>query len=173
MMKKMFPLLMTFLSGCMTTPEKVTPVQNFQIDRYLGKWYEIARLDHRSERDLSNVTAEYLRKKDQGVQVINRGYHEKKNQWKQIIGRAYFASAPDIGFLKVSFFRPFYGAYIVFELDEKNYQYALVCGPSKNYLWLLARTPTLDDAVKSTLIAKAKALGFPTDSLVLPTHSHR
>ena len=155
----------------MTIPAKVTPVQNFQIDKYLGKWYEIARLDHRFERDLSNVSAEYLSKKDKGIQVINRGYNEKSKQWKEIIGRAYFASAPDIGFLKVSFFRPFYGAYIIFELDQKNYQYALVSGPSKNYLWILARTPTLDDAVKSSLIAKAKSLGFDTDSLVFPSHN--
>ena len=100
----------------------------------------------------------------------NRGYSAKENKWKEAVGKAYFVTEPDQGFLKVSFFGPFYGSYIVFELDHENYQYSLVCGPDRSYLWILSRTPRMKTEVKNRLITKAAALGFDTSSLINVTH---
>jgi apolipoprotein D and lipocalin family protein len=156
------------LAGCVGAPEGVKPVQGFELNRYLGRWYEIARLDHSFERGLSHVTADYSLREKGGVRVLNRGYSEKTKEWKAAEGRAYFVKSPDQGFLKVSFFRPFYGSYVVFELDQKNYQYAIISGPNKSYLWILARKPELDPELKQKLISRAAALGFDTSKLVFP-----
>ena len=159
----LFSLL--FLTGCVGIPENVTPVDHFSAERYLGTWYEIARLDHSFERGLVRVTANYSLRDDGGVRVLNRGYSEKEGAWKESEGKAYFVQGTDRGYLKVSFFGPFYGSYIVFELDHANYQYAAVSGPDKSYLWILARTPQMEDALKNSLVAKAAALGFDTGKL--------
>jgi len=158
------------VSGCVGIPENVKPVENFELDRYLGRWYEIARLDHSFERGLSRVTAVYSMRDDGGVKVINRGYSETKNHWEEAEGKAYFVRESDIGYLKVSFFGPFYGAYVIFELDHQNYQYSLVSGPDKSYLWILARSPNISEDIRERLIAKATALGFDTDNLIYPEH---
>jgi len=158
------------MTGCTGIPENVKPVENFQLGKYLGKWYEIARLDHSFERGLTKVTANYSSREDGGVQVINQGYSASEDKWKKAEGKAYFVDRSDQGYLKVSFFGPFYGSYIVFELDHENYQYALVCGPDKSYLWILARNPELDEKTKENLIAKAKALGFDTSKLIRVRH---
>lgn len=163
-------ILTLALSGCVEVPSGITPVGNFEINRYLGKWYEIARLDHSFERGLTRVTANYTLQEDGGVKVLNRGYSKKEGEWKEAEGKAYFVQSTDRGFLKVSFFGPFYGAYIVFELDHENYQYALVCGPDKSYLWLLARTKELDRDLTLKLIAKADELGFDTSNLIFVEH---
>ena len=143
MMKKIIPLLsaLLFLSACLGMPKSVAPVQNFQLNNYLGKWYEIARLDHRFERGLQQVTAEYQLKQDGSVSVTNRGFDTRRNVWKQSVGKAKFVDQRDEGYLKVSFFGPFYGSYVVFELDQ-NYQFAFVSGPDTSYLWLLSRQKT-------------------------------
>lgn len=162
-------LLSTFaaiITGCTSIPANVKPVENFELQRYLGHWYEIARLDHSFERGLTKVTADYSMRSDGGVRVLNRGFSAKKDAWKEAEGKAYFVAGSDRGFLKVSFFGPFYGSYIVFELDHQSYQYALVCGPDKSYLWLLAREPKIDADLEKSLIGKAKTLGFDTDRLI-------
>lgn len=158
------------LTACTGVPDKVQPVQNFDLQKYLGKWYEVARLDHSFERGLSQVSAEYSLREDGGVKVVNRGYNDEKKEWKEAIGKAFFVGAADQGHLKVSFFGPFYGSYIVFDLDQAGYQYALISGPDKSYLWILARNPQLDPAVTTRLIAKAKDAGFDTDKLIFPKH---
>ena len=147
-MRKIIFALIFLLTGCVSVPENIKPVDNFNIERYLGKWYEIARLDHSFERGLTSVSAEYSLRPDGGVKVINRGYSKKENKWKDIEGKGYFVNRKDIGFLKVSFFGPFYGSYIVFDLDREHYSYALVCGPDKSYLWLLSRSPRIADDLK-------------------------
>ncbi|MGF1687823.1 lipocalin family protein [Photobacterium japonica] len=167
-MKKLFFLFsLLWLTGCTGMPDTVTPVSNFELNRYLGKWYEIARLDHSFERGLTQVTAEYSLRDDGGVRVINRGFSAEENAWQQAEGKAYFVNGADEGYLKVSFFGPFYGAYVVFELDHEGYQYAFVSGPSTEYLWLLARTPTVDPTVMEKFVSMAKARGFDTDALIV------
>jgi apolipoprotein D and lipocalin family protein len=169
-MKKIILLMICLLTGCVGIPENVKPVDNFKLEKYLGKWYEIARLDHSFEKGLSRVTAEYGLRSDGGVKVINRGYSAKDNKWKEAAGKAYFVKGPDQGFLKVSFFGPFYGSYVIFALDYENYQYALVSGPDKSYLWLLARNPKMNEDIKNALIAKAKTAGFDTGKLLFVNH---
>ena len=170
MLKNITMIFILFLAGCVSVPENVRPVENFSLNDYLGKWYEIARLDHSFERGLTRVSAEYTLRDDGGVKVVNRGYSAKEGKWKDIEGKAYFVQSPDQGYLKVSFFGPFYGSYIVFELDHGQYQYALVSGPDTSYLWILARTPTMDEGMKQSLIAKAASLGFDTGSLIFVEH---
>jgi len=163
-------LCVLLLAGCVNVPENVKPVGDFRLTNYLGTWYEIARLDHSFEKGLTRVTAEYSLRADGGVKVVNRGYSEKDRQWREVEGKAYFVQAPDQGFLKVSFFGPFYGSYIVFDLDHAQYQYALVSGPNTSYLWILARRPKMDDALTKKLVAKAAALGFDTSALIFVEH---
>jgi apolipoprotein D and lipocalin family protein len=158
--------LSLLLAGCVSRPADITPVDNFNTARYLGKWYEIARMDHSFERGLSRVSAEYSLRDDGGLKVVNRGYRQADAIWKEAVGKAYFVGAPDQGFLKVSFFGPFYGAYVVFDLDRDNYSYSMISGPDKSYFWLLSRTPTMDEPTKKRLLAKAQALGFDTARLI-------
>nr|WP_202943551.1 lipocalin family protein [Syntrophus aciditrophicus] len=157
MMRKIFTALFIFLLvSCVGIPENITPVDNFNLEKYLGKWYEIARLDHSFERGLSKVTAEYTLRSDGGVKVLNRGYSDIEKKWKEAEGKAYFVQESDRGYLKVSFFGPFYGSYVVFEIDEVNYQYSLVCGPDRSYLWILSRNPAMPEELKAKLVDKAK-----------------
>ncbi|MBN2235425.1 MAG: lipocalin family protein, partial [Opitutales bacterium] len=134
-------------SGCVRLPDGIEPISGFEQERYLGKWYEIARLDHSFERGLHQVTAEYSMRKDGGIRVINRGWSSDTREWKEAEGRAYAVKGPETGFLKVSFFGPFYGSYVIFEMDLQDYQYAFVSGPNRSYLWLLARQPDPDKAL--------------------------
>ncbi|MDD4019035.1 MAG: lipocalin family protein [Kiritimatiellae bacterium] len=169
-MKKGLALLALLMTGCVGIPKNVKPVDHFKADKYLGKWYEIARLDHSFERGLTRVSAEYSLRDDGGIRVLNRGYSAGEGVWKEAEGKAYFVKGRDLGYLKVSFFGPFYGSYVVFELDRLNYQYSLVCGPNKSYLWILARGPKMDDSIKAALVAKASALGFDTSKLIFVDH---
>ncbi len=163
-------LLCLCLPGCLGMPAGVKPVDDFELKKYLGKWYEIARLDHSFERGLSKVTADYSLRDDGGVQVINRGFSKEKNAWKEAEGKAYFVGEQDQGYLKVSFFGPFYGSYVVFELDKQDYQYAFIAGPDKSYLWFLSRTPSVSDELYAEFIDRARQLGFDTDSVIRVEH---
>ncbi|WP_145542946.1 outer membrane lipoprotein Blc [Yersinia frederiksenii] len=164
---KLSVLIAALLSvACSVTPPKdVKIVDNFQLPRYLGTWYEIARLDHSFERGLDHVTANYSLRDDGGVKVVNRGYNVKKQQWQESIGKAYFIGSPQQASLKVSFFGPFYGGYNVIDLDD-GYQHALIAGPNRDYLWILSRTPTIDTHTKQRLVAVAQHYGFPVDKLI-------
>lgn len=155
------------LGGCLGMPDGVKPVSGFQLDRYLGKWYEIARLDHSFERGLEQVTAEYSLRENGSVKVVNRGYNTNKGEWDEAEGKAVFVGDDNTGYLKVSFFGPFYGSYVVFELDHQGYQYAFISGPDTSYLWLLARAPTVSDDVLDLFRTRAEALGFDLSELVL------
>jgi apolipoprotein D and lipocalin family protein len=159
-------LLASLLAGCTGIPTNVKPVANFKAEKYLGQWYEIARLDHSFEHGLTKVTAEYSLREDGGIRVLNRGYSAADQQWKEAEGKAYFVKAADLGYLKVSFFGPFYGSYIVIALDHENYGYSLVSGPTKSYLWLLARAPEINIETQVKLLSQAAALGFATNKLV-------
>lgn len=148
-----------------TPPKGVTVVENFDAKRYLGTWYEIARFDHSFERGLEQVTATYSTMPDGGIQVINRGYNPDRGMWQKSIGKAYFTGSPNRAALKVSFFGPFYGGYNVISLD-KNYQHALVCGPDRDYLWILSRTPTISNDVKQQMVDDAIRQGFNVEKLM-------
>ena len=163
-------ILMIFLAGCLGMPSTVTPVENFEINRYLGKWYEVARLDHSFERGLEQVTAEYSLRNDGGVSVVNRGYSVEDDEWQEAKGKAYFVDDKATGYLKVSFFGPFYGSYVVFELDKAGYEYAFVAGPDLSYLWLLSRKPQLSDEIIKRFESLSRELGFDTSKLIYVKH---
>ena len=165
-MKNALCLFLLSMCGCVQIPDGVTPVKGFAAQRYLGTWYELARLDHVFERGLTQVSATYSLNPDGSLRVVNRGFDPVQHRWKQAEGRAFFVSGTDVGQLKVSFFGPFYGGYNVVALDEREYSYALVCGNSRSYLWILAREPELPAAVMNALTEKAKTLGFDTAALI-------
>lgn len=162
--------LALLIGGCADIPEGVEPVEGFEIGRYLGRWYEIARLDHPFERGLSNITATYSRAEDGSLRVLNRGYDEKRQTWREAEGRAAFVKSPDVGRLKVSFFGPFYGGYNIIALDKQDYRYAMVAGNDRDYLWILSRTPQMDPAVQARLLEQAENLGFAVQALIYVRH---
>nr|BBJ02227.1 hypothetical protein YBY_00750 [Marinobacter nauticus] len=166
---KPFALLTTLLlllAGCTGLPKGIEPVTGFDQNRYLGTWYEIARLDHSFERGLSQVTAEYTLNDDGSIKVINRGYNEEKGEWKEAEGRAKFVGDSDVGHLKVSFFGPFYASYVVFGLDD-DYTTAYITGYNRNYLWLMSRTPEVSEEVLETFMERAEAEGFELGELIV------
>ncbi len=170
MRKLLFGIASLLLSGCMGMPQNVAPVEDFEVDKYLGEWFEIARLDHSFERGLDHVTASYFLRDDGGVTVKNRGYSIEKNVWKEAEGKAFFVNGQEDGFFKVSFFGPFYSSYVIFELDKENYQYAFVSGYNTSYLWLLSRTPTVDEEVRTKFIRRAREAGFDIEKLIFVQH---
>lgn len=161
------------LVSCEGMPKNATSVKNFNIEKYLGKWYEIARLDFKYERNLNNTTALYELNDDGSVKVTNRGYNYVENKWQEANGKAVFrgdAKREGSAELKVSFFGPFYGSYNVIALDE-NYQYALVVGNSTKYLWILSRTTTIPLEIKEAYLEQAKLLGYNNENLVWVEHN--
>ena len=166
-------ILLFSLAGCGGIPDGVEAVGDFDVKRYMGVWYEIARLDHSFERGLTGVSAAYSLNEDGSVKVVNRGFDPARKAWKEATGRAYFVEGPGRGMFRVSFFGPFYGGYNIIELDKKNYSHALVCGGVRSYLWILARKPVLDEAVTARLVKKARSLGFNTDALIFVDHARR
>jgi apolipoprotein D and lipocalin family protein len=166
---KPFALLTTLLlllTGCTGLPKGIEPVTGFDQHRYLGTWYEIARLDHSFERGLSQVTAEYTLNEDGSIKVINRGYNAEEGEWEEAEGRAKFVGDSDVGHLKVSFFGPFYASYVVFGLDD-DYTTAYITGYNRNYLWLMSRTPEVSEEVLETFRARAEAEGFELGELIV------
>ncbi|MGL6047741.1 MAG: lipocalin family protein [Vogesella sp.] len=154
------------LAACSTLPPQgIQPVSGFDVQRYSGQWYEIARLDHSFERGMSDVSARYTLQPDGSVAVLNRGYDTATGRWKQALGRALFNADPTTASLKVSFFGPFYGGYHVVALDPA-YRWAMVAGNDRSYLWLLARERSLPEAVTVPLLQQARALGFDTSQLI-------
>ena len=171
-MKKFLVLIFILqLTGCLGLPDGVKPVTDFKLNHYLGTWYEIARLDHSFERGLSHVTAEYSFRKGGGIHVLNRGFSTSNQEWKEAIGKAFFVNDASEGYLKVSFFGPFYGAYNIIALDEQDYQWSLVAGPNTDYLWILSRSPVLEPVVLEQLLAQARSLGFDTEALIFVKHN--
>jgi apolipoprotein D and lipocalin family protein len=163
-------LALAVSAGCTGKPEGVEPVRPFDVRRYTGEWFEIMRLDHSFERGLTNVTATYTPRDDGSLGVRNRGFDRKACRWKEANGRAVFQGARDTASLSVTFFWPFAGGYHVVALDQRDYGWALVSGPSRNYLWILARRPDLPADVRSRLVDQARGLGFPVDDLILVDH---
>lgn len=167
-----FLLIGCLLSACgMGTPEGIEVVDRVEPNKYIGKWYEIARLDHSFERGLDQVTATYSLRNDGGIKVINRGYNPHKKEWEEAEGKAYFVEPQNAdgtypGKLKVSFFGPFYGAYNIIALDKPGYDYVMLTGPDRSYFWILSRTPHLPDATQKQLVDQAQSLGFDTGKFI-------
>jgi len=159
-----------FLIGCTGIPKGITPVDQFDLQQYLGKWYEVARLDHRFERGLQDVTADYSVADNGLVQVKNRGFNAAESKWSEAIGKARFKSDPETGHLLVSFFGPFYASYVIFELDD--YSQAYIVGNSRKFLWLLSRTPDISDTDKEKFLQKTRELDFDTSELIWVEHSN-
>ena len=160
-------VLALLAAGCTSAPPGITPVQNFDLEAYLGTWYEIARLDHSFERGLSDVRADYALRPDGSIAVRNSGYGAEG--WEVAEGRALPVGDPTVGHLKVSFFGPFYGAYVIFALDQ-DAGWALVSGPNRDFLWLLARSPALPPEERREALALAETAGFEVSALIFPRH---
>lgn len=145
----------------------ITTVNGFELDRYLGEWYEIARFPHRFEKGLTGVTATYKLNQDGSLEVINRGFKDSLDGKESLsVGKARVAGKPGEGKLKVSFFLFFYADYLILELDSENYQWALVGSSSPGYLWILSRTPVIDEVLYESIIAKARERGYDTDKII-------
>lgn len=160
---------LTFFS-CSTLPKGTKAVEKFSKEKYLGKWYEIARLDFKFERNLNNTTAEYSLTKNGTIKVDNKGYNTKKEKWVQSIGKAKFVSNENVAELKVSFFGPFYGGYNVIAIDDE-YKFALVAGSSLDYLWILSREETLPKEIKELYLKTAEDIGYKTSDLLWIEHN--
>lgn len=162
-------LLLLFSS--LTFKEKNTvAVKPFDAAKYLGTWYEIARMDYSWEQNLDNVTATYSLREDGMIKVDNKGYNVKKEKWEESVGKAKPDGDPKEGKLKVSFFGPFYSEYNIVAIDA-DYQYALVAGESTKYLWILSRKKTIPEDVKETYLKKAQSLGYDTNKLIWVKHN--
>ncbi|AWK04874.1 lipocalin [Flavobacterium crocinum] len=152
-----------------TIPKNAQAVVDFDKAKYLGRWYEIARLDYKWERDLDNVTAEYSLNENGTIKVDNKGYNVKKDKWEQSIGKAKFVKKDNIGMLKVSFFGPFYSGYNVIAIDN-DYKYVLVAGKSLDYMWLLSRDTTMPESIKADFLIKAQEIGYNVSNLIWVKH---
>lgn len=162
--------LLTAIYSCSTIPKGAVAIDPFEKEMYLGKWYEVARLDFKFERNLNNTTAEYSLNENGTIKVDNKGYNTKKGKWEQSIGKAKFVENDSIAMLKVSFFGPFYGGYNVIAIDPE-YKYALVAGSSLKYLWFLSRDTKMPEAVKNDYLRIAKELGYETEDLLWVEHN--
>lgn len=168
-MRPIVLLALALLAGCAQIPDGVQAVNGFDAERYLGRWYEVARLDHSFERGLDNVSATYTPREDGGIDVLNRGYDRADGDWREARGRARFVGPRDVAMLEVSFFGPFYGGYNVVALDPE-YQLSLVAGPTRKYLWILARRPDAPREAVERMVARAGELGFDTGALIWVRH---
>lgn len=155
------------VSGCaVSIPRGIQPVAGFDVKRYMGTWYELARIDHRFEIGLSRTSAHYSLGKDGIVAVINRGYSEEKGSWRESVGKAHFLGGPDVAALKVSFFGPFYGGYNIVHLDD-DYETALVIGSSLEYFWLLSRSKSIPDRKFKKLLSRAQEIGVDLNRVIV------
>ena len=153
---------MVSLAGCVSVPKvDNAPVSAFDLNRYLGEWYEIARFDHSFERGVEQAKANYTQNADGTIKVVNTGV--KAGKQKTAIGKGKTTDTP--GLLRVSFFGPFYADYRVMLID-KDYSRALVGSGSADYLWILSRTPGLSETEKSELLAEAQRRGYDMDKLI-------
>ena len=163
-------LLGLMVISCQSIPEKAKAVSDFELEQYLGKWYEIARLDFKFEKDLDNTTAFYSLNENGTVKVLNKGFNTIKQSWQEAEGKAKFRGKDDIGELEVSFFGPFYSGYNVVAITP-DYEFALVFGSSLKYMWILSRTPKLKESVKTEFLKLASAVGYDTSQLVWVNHN--
>ena len=159
------------LNSCASIPPKAIPVKEFDVNRYLGTWYEIARFDFRFERNMNNTSAQYSLDKNGNVVVLNSGYNYKKKEWSKAEGLAKFRGDKKVAALKVSFFGPFYSGYNVIALDD--YQYALIAGKNLDYMWILSRKKEIPESIKEKYLKIATEIGYDTSKLIWVKHDQR
>nr|WP_308430189.1 lipocalin family protein [Kushneria pakistanensis] len=169
-LKGLLGSLASAMGGETGIPKGCRAVEDFELDRYLGLWFEVARLDHSFERGLEQVTAHYALRDDGGVAVTNRGFNPDDNEWDEAEGKAFFEEDHNVGRFRVSFFGPFYAGYNILWLDEA-YEHAIVAGPNHGYLWLLARRPDVDQTTLSHMYRIAENNGFDTQALMSVSHA--
>lgn len=145
-------------------PENISPVTGFEIERYLGKWFEVARADNRFEKGLIKTTADYTLNGDGTVNVLNSGIDEISGRYKRASGTAVFVRNQYEGALKVSFFGPFYGGYNIVDLDE-DYRWAIIVGSSAKYFWVLSRTPEVPAELRERAYKVAAEAGVITSDI--------
>lgn len=150
-------------AGC-AGPE-IPAVEGFEPARYMGKWYEIARLPNWFEKGMTRVTAEYTLNSDGTIRVENRGI--KKGRESGVTGVARLKGDAGVGELEVSFFRPFYGDYRIIRLGP-DYSYSVVMGSDRDYLWVLARSPEIPEEEFAGIMKFLRENGFATDELIYP-----
>ena len=160
------------LMSCSSIPKGAVAIKPFDKGKYLGNWFEIARMDFRFERNLNNTTANYSLNDDGSIKVVNRGFNYITSKWSEATGKAKPAGGADEAKLKVSFFGPFYGGYNVIALDEQ-YKYALVAGKNLKYLWILSRETSIPDDIKQKYLGIANKLGFNTSALIWVEHNKK
>ncbi len=170
-MKRILALtvLMFFVGSCVEAPKGVTAVKNFKVKKFMGTWYEIARLDHRFERGMNTVIANYSLDRDGVITIKNSGYMVRRGEWRYSEAKAFLVDEKNTGLLKVSYRWPFYAPYVIFKV-ETDYDYAFVCGRDRSFLWLLSRTEYVDRDVIKEFEAAAKKLGFDTSELIYVSH---
>lgn len=140
-------------------PKGAKPIRKFDVLKYLGKWYEIARLDFRHEKNMKNVSANYSVADDGSIRVTNLGYNTRTKKWKTAEGEIRFVGSKDKARLKVSFQKPFWAGYNVVAIDD-NYKYALVVGNSTKYMWILSREKGIPDPIREEYLLQAIRLGY-------------
>ncbi len=158
-----FLLLLTSITGCSTPYLPLDTVKKVDLEQYLGTWYEIARYEHYFEKGCRDVSATYTRNEDGSIRVINQCTKED-GETTEAVGVAY-ATDNSYSKLKVSFFRPFYGNYWIIMLDP-DYDYAVVGDPSRQYLWILSRTPQLDNDIKEMILKRLPQMGYAVEPLM-------
>ncbi|PID27011.1 MAG: lipocalin [Candidatus Cloacimonadota bacterium] len=168
-MKYITIIAITFLyfsCSFVSIPDGLKPVDNFEIKKYLGKWYEIARIDNRFEKNLIKKTAIYSLNDDGTIKVLNRGYNIVDKEWKEYERKAKFVQKRSLGRLKVSFFGPFYRGYNIIDIDKKGYEWSIASGPNRDYLWILSRKPRINDNLLMELLLKVEDFGYKTEDLI-------
>lgn len=150
-------------------PKGAKPIKKFDILKYLGKWYEIARLDFRHEKNMSNVTANYSVDDDGTIKVLNIGYNTRSKKWKSAEGEIRFVGKKSRARLKVSFQKPFWAGYNVIAIDD-DYKYALVVGNSTKYVWILSREKTIPDEIREEYLLQAIRLGYDPRDIYWTEH---
>jgi len=165
-MKNIFlvTLVLFLFTACSYKDPNIKSVQTVDLDRYIGSWYEIARYEHKFEKDCKNVTATYSIKENEKIEVINRCTKMTTGDKTKAIGEAYSVDNTNAK-LKVSFFWPFYGDYWIIMLD-KNYSYAVISEPSKKYLWILSREKKLDEKIKEKILKRLESLDYDLSKLI-------
>ena len=146
-------------------PNGVQPLEPFDLERYLGRWYELARLDAGASRGLTDTSVEFSQRPDGCVQALHRGFDPQAWQWRHARASVRPADRPNIGYLHISFVWPAAASHVVVATDDE-YRAAVACGHNREQLWLLARSPQVRPAVRAALMERARAAGFDVDSLL-------